>query len=209
MIVPEGNFTSNSKLYHYGGKMEKENVRQSSETLGDQGIIFISGTINEGISEDVCRQILEINIKEKVDHIQMIINSSGGAMNAGFAIIDMMEWSSIPVYTIGIGIIASMGLMIFMAGEKGRRVITPRTSILSHRFSWVNLGHHSQLVAARKEEDLAHERIVAHYQRYTRIKDRGELESTLLRDVDTWLSPGEALKYGIADIIEPGRRQAL
>ena len=130
-------------------------------------------------------------------------------MNAGFAIIDMMEWSSLPVYTIGIGMIASMGLLIFMTGEKGRRVITSRTSILSHRFSWVNLGHHSQLVAARKEEDLAHDRIVAHYQRCTSLKDRGELEDKLLRDVDTWLSPEEALEYGIADIIEPVRKQAL
>lgn len=189
--------------------MEKENGKHSPGSLEDHGIIFISGTVDEGTSEHVCRQILELNINQKVDHIQMIINSSGGAMNAGFAIMDMMEWSSIPVYTIGLGMIASMGLMIFMAGKGGRRVITARTSILSHRFSWVNLGHHSQLVAARKEEDLAHERIVAHYLRYTRLRDRGELEATLLRDVDTWLSPEEALKYGIADIVEPAARQSL
>jgi len=189
--------------------MEKENGKQRGKTLSDYGIIFVSGSIDEATSRDVCREIIEFNLRQNVDHIQMIINSAGGAMNAGFAIIDMMEWSALPIYTIGIGIIASMGLMIFMCGARGRRVITPRTSILSHRFSWVNLGHHSQLVAARKEEDLAHDRIVAHYQRYTSLKGRRELEETLLRDVDTWLTPKEALKYGIADIIEPVRKQAL
>ena len=175
--------------------------------LKDFGIIYISGGIDGGTAESVCKEIIEYNIKAEVNQIQMVINSPGGSCAAGFSIIDIMEWSRIPIYTTGIGMIASMALLVFMTGEKGRRVVTPRTSILSHRFSAFSVGSHSQLIAGRREEDLAHERIVQHYLAYSNIKDKGELEKCLLRDVDTWLSPEEAVQHGIADRIEAVRRR--
>ncbi|MFW5836423.1 MAG: ATP-dependent Clp protease proteolytic subunit, partial [Desulfovibrionaceae bacterium] len=149
-----------------------------------------------------CQEIIEMNVAGKVDHIQMVINSPGGGPYAGFAIIDMMEWSRLPIYTTGLGLVASMGLMLFMAGERGRRVLTPRTAILSHRFSGITAGNHSQLLAGRKEEDMLHQRIVDHYLAYSDIPSREELETILLRDVDSWLTPQEAVRHGIADIIE-------
>ncbi len=179
----------------------KKNERQE-KGLNDYGIIYLSGQIDEGTSESVCKEIIEFNIKGETDFIQMIINSPGGSCTSGFAIIDMMEWSSLPIYTTGIGIIASMGLLIFMTGAKNRRVITQRTSILSHRFSGITIGNHSQLLASRKEEDLTHQRIIDHYLRYTNFTDKLELEKELLQDVDTWLSSEEAIKFGIADKVE-------
>ena len=187
--------------------MSKKGTSQEERSLKDYGIIYLSGEIDDSMSESVCKEIIENNIKSEVDHIQMIINSSGGSCPAAFAIIDIMEWSRIPIYTTGIGMIASMGLLLFMSGAKGRRVITPRTSILSHRFSWIRAGNHSQLLANRKEEDMEHRRIIDHYIRYTSVGSQKELEEYLLRDVDTWLSPEETVKYGIADIIEPVQRQ--
>ena len=79
--------------------------------------------------------------------------------------------------------------------------------MLSHRFSAMTVGNHSQLLAGRKELDLEHDRIVNHYLSYTNINSKDELEEYLLRDVDTWLTPDEAVKFGIADIIEPLNRQ--
>ena len=182
--------------------MSKDDKVKDRE-LKDFGIIYLSGVIEDEASETVCKEIIEYNISGKVDHIQMIINSSGGSCPAGFAMIDIMEWSQLPIYTTGIGMIASMGLLVFMTGTKGRRVITPRTSILSHRYSDMSLGNHSQLLAGRKEQDLEHTRIVNHYLRYSEIDSKEELEQYLLRDVDTWLTPEEAIQFGIADIIEP------
>jgi ATP-dependent Clp protease, protease subunit len=176
---------------------------EPSKGLKDYGIIYLSGTIDAGTARSVCEQIIEINVAGAIDHIQMIINSPGGSCTDGFAVIDIMEWSRIPIYTAGIGLIASMGLLVFMAGEKGRRVITPRTSILSHRFTAMSTGNHSQLIAGRKEEDFLHGRIVDHYLQYSGIDTQTTLEETLLRDVDTWLSPEEAKGFGLADIIEP------
>lgn len=187
---------------------DKEIDKDKKNTgLEDYGIIYISGSIDGGRAETVCKEIIGYNIKAEVNQIQMIINSPGGSCSAGFSIIDIMEWSRIPIYTTGIGMIASMGLLIFMTGEKGRRVITPRTSILSHRFSSLIAGNHSQLIAGRKEEDLEHERILQHYLTYSGIKEKEELEKYLLRDVDTWLSSGEALQHGLADVIEPLRKR--
>lgn len=183
--------------------MNKTNNDQQ-KGLKDYGIIYLSGDINSESARSICEQIIEINVAGEIDHIQMIINSHGGSCTDGFAIIDIMEWSKIPIFTAGIGLIASMGLLVFMAGKRRRRVITPRTSILSHRFAGISRGNHSQLLACRKEEDLMHERIVAHYLEYSNIKDQKHLERDLLKDVDTWLSPTEALEYSIADIIEPG-----
>ena len=101
--------------------------------------------------------------------------------------------------------VCSMGLMVFMAGAKGRRVITTKTSILSHRYSSMSKGNHSQLLASRKEQDMEHERIVEHYLNYSNVNSRKELEQYLLCDVDTWLSPEEAVRFGLADVIEPLR----
>jgi len=188
--------------------MKKDNANET-KSLKDYGIIYVSGLLDDGSSQNVCQEIIEMNVTGEVDHIQMIINSSGGSCTAGFAIIDMMEWSRIPVYTTGIGMIASMGLLVFMAGEKGRRVVTPRTSILSHRYSSMTMGNHSQLIAGRKEEDLMHERIIQHYLSYSGIRERDILESSLLRDVDTWLTPEEAIGYGLVDIVEDLKQSRL
>ena len=182
---------------------------KEAKGLKDYGIIYLSGMLDDSTSQSVCQEIIEMNVAGEVDHIQMIINSSGGSCTAGFAIIDIMEWSRIPVYTTGIGMIASMGLLVFMAGERGKRVVTPRTSILSHRYSSLSLGNHSQLIAGRKEEDLMHERIVQHYLCYSSIKEKEVLEASLLRDVDTWLTPKEAIDYGLVDIVEELKQTRL
>jgi len=104
--------------------------------------------------------------------------------------------------------IASMGLLVFMTGEKGHRIVTPRTSILSHRYSAFSFGNHSQLIASRKEQDLEHERILSHYLNYSSIKNREELEKLLLRDVDTWLTPEESVRFGLADAVESIKKTA-
>jgi len=185
----------------------KQNQQEEKKTLKDYGIIFITGAIDGDTSMTVCEQIIQINIEHSSDFIQMIINSVGGSVSAGFAIIDMMEWSRLPIYTTGVGMVSSMALGIFMAGERSQRILTPRTSILSHRFSGMTMGNYSELIARRKEEDFLHERLINHYMEYTLLKTREEVEQILMRDVDTWLTPEEAIKYGIADRVEMKNRQ--
>lgn len=166
------------------------------------GILYLFGEVSISSSQDLIKEIININQKREVDFIQLLINSPGGTSAGGWALIDIMRWSRIPIYTTGLGMLASMGLMVFMAGSKGRRVLTPRTSILSHRYGHVKAGSHSDLIAWRKEEDLEYNRLISHYLEFSTLKDRKEVEERLLRESDTWLSAEEALQFGIADRIE-------
>ena len=184
---------------------EEKNDNKKNEL---EGMLFINGAIDNHTAESIIRDIVSLNQKDELDFIQLLINSQGGYTTSGFAIIDVMRWSHIPIYTTGLGMIASMGLIIFMAGEKGHRVITPRTSILSHRFSAGIQDSHPNLLAFRKEEDLMHERIVEHYLEYSNLKTRKQVEKLLLQDHDVWLTAEEAIQYGLADIIENPKKRS-
>lgn len=170
--------------------------------MEDRGIIFIWGTIDDAMAESVCRDIIELNMDGRAGCIQMLINSTGGSCQAGFAIIDMMEWSRIPVCTAGFGIVGSMATLIFIAGEKGRRVITPGTALLVHHYKAMNAGSYPDLISMRKYEDFLYNRVVAHYRKHSALKNESDVLAGLLRDVDHWITPDEALTLGLADAIQ-------
>lgn len=172
--------------------------------LLEQGIISLIGEIDEEVSKDIIEQIIYLNrvSSSEIDKIALIINSCGGHFYDTFSIIDIIKWSSIPVYTTGLGLISSGGLTIFMAGERGHRIITKNTSILSHRFSDSENGNYSDLVARRKQEDIIHSRMVDLYIQRSNLKTREEVEEKLLKDIDVWLTPKEAVDFGVADLID-------
>lgn len=165
--------------------------------LRDHGVIFLSGEITEETAEVVCTKILEINLQKKCTEIKLIINSEGGDLDSAFAIINVMKFSSLPIQTYALGLIASASLIVFMAGDN--RVLTPTTSILSHRFWNSSEGSHGELVAARRGEDIMHDKIINHYIKYTKLQTAKSVERHLLKKVDTWLTPAEALDYKLAD----------
>jgi ATP-dependent Clp protease, protease subunit len=179
-------------------KMEKENPNN----LVEKGIIFLWGQVTDSMAENVCRQIIETNIAGKVGSIQMLINSGGGSCQAGFSIIDMMEWSRIPIYTAGFGIVGSMASLIFIAGDNGKRVVTPSTALLVHHFHSMQIGNYPNLISLRKYEDFLYNRVMSHYLKYSNLKSESEVLTHLLRDVDTWLTPEEAKTLGLVDIIQ-------
>jgi ATP-dependent Clp protease protease subunit len=111
-----------------------------------------------------------------------------------------MVSSKIPIKTVGLGMIASSGLLIFMNGSKGRRVLTPNTSILSHQFSWYNEGKVHELFATIREYELTEKRMIEHYKKTTGQNDQA-IREYLLPAQDKWLSAEEALKLCICDSI--------
>lgn len=146
--------------------------------------------------------ILEANFtEERPEMLNLIITSPGGDLNAAFALIDVMRGSAIPVRTIGLGQIASAGLMIFIAGEKGQRILTPNTSILSHQYSWGAIGKEHELFAQIKEFDLTTKKVIDHYKKCTGLPDK-KIREVLLPPQDVWLSPVEAKKLGLCDDVK-------
>jgi ATP-dependent Clp protease protease subunit len=88
-----------------------------------------------------------------------------------------------------------------LAGQKGKRILTPNTSILSHQYSWGAFGKEHELFATVKEFDLTTKKMLAHYKKYTSLTEI-EIRDILLPPHDVWVSPKDALKYGICDIIK-------
>ena len=172
----------------------------TKENLRDQGIITLCGKINtETIIKVVENIVLMNNIQNpEFDAIQLILNSTGGSIYAGFELIDIMEYSRLPVYVTGLGCCASMGHMILCAGKKGHRVVTKNTTLLSHQFSWSSDGKYHELVADRKQQSIFHRRLVNHYLKHTKLNKK-QVESILLPKSDVWMTPQEAKKYGIVD----------
>ena len=176
--------------------------KDPSKLLQDAGMYVFMGEVAEDTIKPIIEWILVENhvVKKKKKELLLMICSDGGSMENAFALIDVMKSSSIPVKTVGLGSIASSGLLIFLAGTKGRRVLTPNTSILSHQYSWGSDGKHHELWAVTKEFGLAHRRMVQHYQESTGL-DEETIKTKLLPANDVYLSAEEALALGICDYI--------
>lgn len=172
------------------------------DLLADHGILTLTGAVTAATSEALTRAILSANMRGRPRRLQLVINSPGGDVGAGFALLDVMAWSQIPIHTVGLGQVGSMALLLLMAGAKGERVITSRTSLLSHRMWWLGAGSHAEHMAARREEDRCHARIVEHYLRHTALKSAEQVHAALLRETDVWLDAEEAVRFGIVDRVE-------
>jgi len=170
------------------------------EALVDHGIYVFMDTVNSDTVRPVVEWILHENHvrKKKYKELLLMICSSGGNMEDAFALIDVMRSSQVPVKTVGLGSISSCGLMIFLAGTKGRRMLTPNTSILSHQFSWNSQGKAHELFATVKEFQLTEQRMIQHYRLCTGLKD-DVIKQVLLPPQDVYLSADEALKFHICD----------
>jgi len=168
--------------------------------IRNRGIISICGKIEDDSMATVIKELIFMNSIEKpiFKAIQMILNSSGGSIRAGFMITDFIEFSKLPVYITGLGICGSMGMLILCSGEKGHRVITKNTSLLSHQYSWENKGKYHELIANRKEQNLIQQRMISHYLKHTHLNEQ-QICDILLPNQDVWLTDKEAKKYGLVD----------
>ena len=171
-------------------------------TIEDHHYYLFNDDFNAKSTGDLIKFIIERNliIKDRPKMMKLIINSPGGEVSSAFALIDTMKGSKIPIYTYGLGEIASCGLLTFIAGEKGKRFITRNTAILSHQFSWGSWGKEHELMARVKEFNNTQERILEHYKRCTGLTEK-QIKTYLLPPEDVWLTAKEAVKYGIADEI--------
>jgi ATP-dependent Clp protease protease subunit len=167
--------------------------------LADAGVLTLAGPVSHDRCQMLIEKILSINLEAECECIRLYINSPGGDVDQGFALIDIMRWSRIPIHTTAMGCVASMGLLVLMAGAPGGRTVMPSCSLMSHRFAGAALGTHADLVAARVQQDLLHRRILDHYRLCTGVQDDTALEADLLRPTDRWLTPVEAVALGIAD----------
>ena len=178
--------------------------RQPGELMWNAGYYYMADGFTYDSTKPIVQWIIEKNLlpaQERPKELTLIINSPGGSVHAAFALIDTMKGSAIPVKTVGLGLIASCGVLTFMAGAKGKRILTPNTSILSHQYSWGSSGKEHELFARVREFELSTDRMLAHYKKCTGMSEK-KIREILLPPEDKWLSAKEAVKYGIADKIK-------
>ena len=170
-------------------------------SLEDNGIYIFQDDVNDKSCEGLIKFVLEQNCQpKKKDELTIIVNSPGGYVHCAFAMIDVIHSSKIPIHTVGIGLVASAGLMLFMTGH--RRTLTPNTEILSHQFSGWAFGKYHELQSHNTNHDEQHAKIIKHYIRHTKLKSKSKIEEYLLRASDTWLTADECKKYGLCDEVK-------
>ncbi len=103
-----------------------------SRLLKDR-IVFLGGEIDDNVANLVVAQLLFLEMEDPDADISLYINSPGGSVTAGMAIYDTMQYIKPQVRTVCIGMAASMGAFLLMAGEKGKRLALPNAEVMIHQ----------------------------------------------------------------------------
>ena len=167
-----------------------------SKLLKDR-IILIGGEIDDNMSNSVVAQLLYLDSINH-DDIYLYINSPGGSVTAGLAIVDTMNYIKSDVSTICMGIAASMGAILLSNGTKGKRYILENADVMIHQVLGKSEGQASDI-------EISTKRILNLKKRLNRIFAKNTGKSIKLIDKDTdrdnYLSAIEAIEYGIVDKI--------
>lgn len=168
-----------------------------SRLLKDR-IIFLGGPIDEHMANIVIAQLLFLANEDSKKDIYLYVNSPGGHIKDGLAIIDTMNFIKPDVSTICVGMAASMGAMILSSGAKGKRFSLPNSEIMIHQPIGGVEGQASDIEITAK--NIIRSREVLNKML---AKNTGQPLSKIEKDVDRnyWLNAEEAKKYGIVDAV--------
>ncbi len=168
-----------------------------SRLLKDR-IIFLGGPIGDLLANSVIAQLLFLDSQNNKEDIRLYINSQGGQVTSALAIYDTMQYVKSDVSTICIGMAASAATLLLAAGKKGKRLILPNSEVLIHQVMGGAQGQATDI-------DIHAKHILKVKKRLNEIiaKHTGQSISKVEKDAerDYFMSPEEALRYGIVDKI--------
>jgi ATP-dependent Clp protease protease subunit len=178
-----------------------------SRMLKDR-IVFLNGEVHDQIAQSICAQLLYLESEDSARDITLYINSPGGAVTAGLAMYDTMQYIKPDVTTVVMGQAASMGSFLAQAGAAGKRFVLPESRTMIHRVSGGTRGTsgsvHVQdlqiedINRSHKEGKRLNERLTELYVRHNSNKKKyKELFETM--KFDTFLSAADAVDMGLAD----------
>ncbi|MBR3135368.1 ATP-dependent Clp protease proteolytic subunit [Candidatus Saccharibacteria bacterium] len=168
-----------------------------SRLLNDR-IIFLGEDVNAHTANLVVAQLLFLAHEDPKKDIKLYINSPGGSVYDGLAIIDTMDYIAPDVQTIGIGLQASMGAMLLACGTKGKRYCLPNSRIMIHQPSSGTEGKITDQEIMLREGVFLKKRLAEIFAERTG-KNLKQVEKDM--DRDNWMSAEEAKEYGIIDEI--------
>lgn len=168
-----------------------------SRLLKDR-IIFLSEDVNSASASLVVAQLLFLESEDPDKEISLYINSPGGSITDGMAIVDTINYIKCPVSTICVGMAASMGAVLLASGAKGKRFATPNAEILIHQ-PLISGGLSGQTTEIKIHAD----HMVRTREKLNKLLSErtGQSLETIERDTerDNYMTAEEALKYGLID----------
>lgn len=161
-----------------------------------ENIVFLTGPIDDETANIVIAQLLFLQSEDPKKEISLYINSPGGVVYAGLAIIDTINHIKNPVSTVCVGLAASMGAVILSAGAKGKRFALPNSEVMIHQPLGGAEGQASDIEISAKHILNLRENL-----NKMLAKNTGKAVSQIEKDVDRnfFMSAEEAKKYGIID----------
>ncbi|MFC1485526.1 ATP-dependent Clp protease proteolytic subunit [Candidatus Latescibacterota bacterium] len=168
-----------------------------SRLLKDR-IIFIGSEITDQLANVVCAQLLFLEADDPDKDIYMYINSPGGSISAGLAIVDTMDYVKPDVCTTCMGVAASMAAVLLTTGQKGKRASLPNSRIMLHQPFGGGKGYTSDIEIMTREIIKTRDKLV------DIIAARcSQPRNKVLKDIDRdfYMSADEAKEYGIIDTV--------
>ena len=169
-------------------------------------IIFLTGEVNDDVSSLVCAQLLFLESENPKKDIFLYINSPGGIVTSGMAMYDTMQYISCDVNTMCIGQACSMGSLLLAGEAKAKRFSLPNSRIMIHQPSGGFRGQATDIEIHAKEILDLKKRLNGIYAHHTGKKLK-TIEDAMERD--NFMSPEEALKFGLIDHIVTSRDEIL
>lgn len=168
------------------------------EMLVKKRRIFLSSAVDDKSALDTIRRLWFLDAMAPGKPILLVINSPGGSVDSGFAIWDQIQMITSPVHTLVTGLAASMGSILSLAAEKGKRFATPHARIMIHQplINGVIQGQATDLEIQAKEIIKTRELLVDIYVQKTG-RDSKVIEKAL--DRDSWMNAEEAKAFGLLD----------
>jgi len=168
--------------------------------LIEKRIVFLAAPVDDQSAKEVIRTLWYLEHLDPKKPILFVINSPGGSVDAGFSIWDQVKMIRAPVYTMVMGLAASMGSILSLVAEKGKRFSTANARFMIHQPSLGGTiqGQATDLEIQATEILKTRDVLIRVYVEATG-KDYNTIERAL--DRDTWMSPKEALEYGLIDKI--------
>ena len=164
-------------------------------------IIFLGTPIDDNVANIIIAQLLFLDAEDPERDVYIYVNSPGGGVYAGLAIYDTIQHMRAPVSTFAVGIAASMAAVLVAAGEKGKRAALPNARIMIHQPSGGSQGTAADIEIAAKEILYTRKRLNEIMAKHT-----GQSLEQVADDVDRdrFMSPEEAVEYGLIDRILEG-----
>lgn len=169
--------------------------------IENERIIYINGPVTDAMSLEFNMMLLSMEAESPNEDISIYINSPGGSITAGLSMVDTMNLITPDVSTVAVGLAASMGAIILMSGEKGKRKILPHSKVLIHQ---PLQGFGSGMIKASDLENMTANLLRTRDEIYALIKEcTGQPLERIASDCnkDFEMDAKEALEYGIVDEI--------